>query len=197
MAATTKTFARDGHLLSAEVTGHPPRLLALHGQIGVAAVVRAAIESFSPAMLAPDIRGRGKSVCRHADHHSWDAYVDDVVWMLDEVDVERVVVVGSSLGAGLALRLAMRHPQRVSGLLLWASPYAGAERGWLPSQRQRQEPVLAMASHVLDAGIDAAVSRRVQSDPTIDAEALAARWKLTTPRASPPRSSPSAGSNRS
>jgi pimeloyl-ACP methyl ester carboxylesterase len=55
---------------------------------------------------------------RLADH------VADAVAVLDDAGIERVVVMGWSVGAAVAAELANRHPDRVSGLLL----VAGAPR---------------------------------------------------------------------
>jgi pimeloyl-ACP methyl ester carboxylesterase len=47
-----------------------------------------------------------------------DSYADDAGVVLDECEAERAVVVGLSLGAQYALRLAARHPERVMGAVL-------------------------------------------------------------------------------
>lgn len=46
---------------------------------------------------------------------------DDVVAVLDDLDVERAVVVGASMGADLARWMAVRHPDRVHGLMVVCS----------------------------------------------------------------------------
>lgn len=51
---------------------------------------------------------------RLADH------VADAVAVLDDAEVERAVVMGWSVGAAVACELALRHPDRVTGLLLVA-----------------------------------------------------------------------------
>lgn len=53
---------------------------------------------------------------------------DDVAGLLDHLRIERAVVGGVSMGAGIALCCAVRHPRRVAGLVLqrpaWLdSPY--------------------------------------------------------------------------
>jgi lipase len=67
-------------------------------------------------LVAPDLRGRGRSsaegpagMARHAD---------DLARVLDELGLDRVLVVGHSMGAFVGVVLAHRHPERVSGLLL-------------------------------------------------------------------------------
>ena len=68
-------------------------------------------------LLAVDQRGRGRSrdlpppfsLVRHAD---------DSARALDAAGIDRAVVVGHSMGAFVATRLAERHPDRVLGLVL-------------------------------------------------------------------------------
>ena len=48
----------------------------------------------------------------------FDALADDVVALLDHLDLDEAVIGGISMGAGLALNLALRYPQRVRALVL-------------------------------------------------------------------------------
>jgi pimeloyl-ACP methyl ester carboxylesterase len=65
-----------------------------------------------------DGRGNGRSdrpaeTAAYADTE----FVADAVAVLDATGVERAVVVGLSMGAGWALRLAAEHPDRVEGVV--------------------------------------------------------------------------------
>lgn len=62
-----------------------------------------------------DLRGFGESVLRPSGVLSHAA---DVLAVLDEAALDRVHVVGASLGAGVAVELALRAPSRVASLLL-------------------------------------------------------------------------------
>lgn len=59
-----------------------------------------------------------------------DAQVRHVIAALDRVGAARGVIIGSSAGAGIALRTALEHPARVAGLVL-IGPDLG-ERGGVP-----------------------------------------------------------------
>jgi pimeloyl-ACP methyl ester carboxylesterase len=48
----------------------------------------------------------------------FDTFADDVVALLDHLDVTRAVIGGISMGAGVALNLALRHTARVKALVL-------------------------------------------------------------------------------
>ncbi|MGO1972345.1 MAG: alpha/beta fold hydrolase [Propionibacteriaceae bacterium] len=69
-------------------------------------------------IVAMDARGHGDSSDLAGDRLSFDAFADDVVALLDHLDVPRAVVGGISMGAAVALNLALRHPDRIRGLVL-------------------------------------------------------------------------------
>jgi lipase len=69
------------------------------------------------SVLAPDLRGRGGSR-QLPGPYGLDAHVADLAALLDEVGTETVTVVGHSMGAAIATHLAIRHPERVSRLVL-------------------------------------------------------------------------------
>jgi pimeloyl-ACP methyl ester carboxylesterase len=70
-------------------------------------------------VIAPDLRGRGRS--------AWDpqwsnyqpmVYVRDVLSLLDHLAVSRVAVIGTSLGGVLAMVLAASKSDRIAGIVL-------------------------------------------------------------------------------
>lgn len=67
--------------------------------------------------IAPDLRGRGRSngVTGGA---GLEAHADDLAAVLDALGIERIAVVGHSMGAFVAVVFAHRHPDRVSRLVL-------------------------------------------------------------------------------
>jgi len=66
-----------------------------------------------------DQRGCGKSKSAHALEHNttWDL-VSDIAALQDHFKISKSLIVGSSWGTTLALIFAIKHPQRVLGLLL-------------------------------------------------------------------------------
>lgn len=82
--------------------------------------------SFGPLMAAlpPDLwqiavtqRGHGGSAKPVATYNS-EVFAADLLALLDHLRLERVIVVGHCMGAFNALRFAIEHPERVSGLVL-------------------------------------------------------------------------------
>lgn len=75
-------------------------------------------------LLPPDIhafaisqRGHGDS-SRPASGYSLSDMADDLAAFLDAVHLQRAFIVGHSMGASVAQRFAIDHPERTSGLVL-------------------------------------------------------------------------------
>ncbi|EDM79743.1 predicted hydrolase or acyltransferase (alpha/beta hydrolase superfamily) protein [Plesiocystis pacifica SIR-1] len=82
-------------------------------------------------VLVPDNRGVGKS---DRPRRPWTManMADDVVAMLDAEGVQRAIVAGISMGGMIAQQVALRHAERVAGLILLAT-WPGLPSGQLPS----------------------------------------------------------------
>lgn len=68
--------------------------------------------------LAIDLRGHGQSEAPANGDYSFAAMAGDVGSVVDSLGLERLILVGHSMGAGVALVYAGAHPERVAGLLL-------------------------------------------------------------------------------
>src|SRR3954470_2779771 len=73
--------------------------------------------------LTYDARGYGRTT--YAPQDEWSA-VDDAVAVLDAYGVTSAVVVGSSMGGGTSIDLALTHPDRVQALVLIGPAVSGA-----------------------------------------------------------------------
>lgn len=91
-----------------------------------------------------DSRGCGFSD-RDIDRMSLDAWVEDLEAVIDAMQLERVPLLGISQGAAVAISYAVRHPERVSQLVL----YGGFARGLLV--RESSPQVHARAQGLLQA----------------------------------------------
>ena len=65
---------------------------------------------------APDLPGHGKSPGR--GHQAISAYSQSLDQWMKEIQLHSAVMVGHSMGAAIALELALNHPARVTGLVL-------------------------------------------------------------------------------
>jgi pimeloyl-ACP methyl ester carboxylesterase len=102
-------------------------------------------------VITPDLRGAGRS--HHAGPLSWDAIADDIAAIVRGLELERVVVGGSSFGAAAAVRFALRHPSLVSALLVLNPAFGGAELGLLPAQQAAMQAVDAVGRRAPSEGI--------------------------------------------
>jgi len=70
-------------------------------------------------VLCPDLRGRGRSDYdpRPANYHP-GTYVADTWRLLDELGVQRVALVGTSLGGLMSMIMAYQQPGRLRGVVL-------------------------------------------------------------------------------
>lgn len=69
-------------------------------------------------VFAPDLPGFGLSDKPKDYDYSLDNYADFIAAYMDEMNIERAVLVGNSMGGGIAVKTELRHPDRVAGLVL-------------------------------------------------------------------------------
>jgi len=68
--------------------------------------------------VAFDIRGHGRSEPPKEGDYTIAAMAGDVAAVVDTLGLDRFVLVGHSMGGGVALKYAGNHPDRVAGLVL-------------------------------------------------------------------------------
>ena len=96
-----------------------PAVLAIHGITSTSRTWLATARALNDrvALIAVDLRGRGASSALPPPV-GLDPHARDMLAVLDAAGLQRAVVVGHSLGAYIAARLAVRHPERVAALVL-------------------------------------------------------------------------------
>jgi pimeloyl-ACP methyl ester carboxylesterase len=134
---TLGKFRYQGYTLGYEVHGEGERVIVLtNGLLLDAGVNRQLARSLAAhgfRVVLLDLLGHGTSdKPHHATLHRMDRYARQVVALLDELGVARAVVGGVSLGANVALHVAVQAPDRVAALLVemplleWATPAAAS-----------------------------------------------------------------------
>lgn len=125
---------REGRRLFCRVEGDGPPVIFLHGAIvdadffsGVSAQLRD-----SWRVISYDRRGYSRS--EGADRFGIREQANDAADLLSALTREPAVVVGCSLGATIAMRLAADYPSLVSGLILHEPPLQ-----FLPGTKSREE----------------------------------------------------------
>ncbi len=136
-AMTVRTFHHEGYALAYEVHGSGgPTVVLTNGLLLDAGVNRQLARSLSAHgfhVVLLDLLGHGASdKPHHATQYRMDRYARQVLALLDEIEVRQAVVGGVSLGANVALHVAVQAPTRVRALLVempvleWATPAAAS-----------------------------------------------------------------------
>lgn len=82
-------------------------------------------------LIAPDARGHGQTdPPTDPAQFNFYTFADDLRALLDHLGLDRAVVGGMSLGAGVALNLALRFPARVQGLVLIRPAWLDRPHPW-------------------------------------------------------------------
>jgi pimeloyl-ACP methyl ester carboxylesterase len=108
-----------GYRRAVRIAGSGPAILLIHG-IGDNSTTWSSVQSTLAqrfTVIAPDLLGHGKSDKPRADY-SVAAYANGMRDLLSVLDIERVTVVGHSLGGGVAMQFAYQFPQLVDRLIL-------------------------------------------------------------------------------
>ena len=109
----------DGVRIYYEVHGEGPAVVLIHGSGGHHAAWWQQTPSLrqSYSVVTLDLRGFGNS---DSDLDEFDSleFPGDVVAVLDDAGIERAALVGQSIGASAALKVAVAHPDRVTGVVL-------------------------------------------------------------------------------
>ncbi|MEH1976725.1 MAG: alpha/beta hydrolase [Nostoc sp.] len=105
-------------------------ILGLHGHPGSGRSLSVFTNHLSKRYktFAPDLRGYGKS--RYNGNFEMNDHLTDLEALLDRLQIEKCLVLGWSLGGILAMELALRLPERITGLILVAT--AAKPRGSHP-----------------------------------------------------------------
>lgn len=125
----TLAVERPGLTLHGEVAGEGPLVMTLHGLTAVRRYVlhgSRTIERSGHRVAAYDARGHGQSdPAQCPSEYRYADYGEDAVAVLDHLGVERAVLIGHSMGAHTAARVALTHPDRVAALVLGAPAHLG------------------------------------------------------------------------
>jgi pimeloyl-ACP methyl ester carboxylesterase len=166
-------FMSEGVQLFAIEDGSGKPVVMLHGGL---ANNLAALRIVSPLasrfqVIAPDLRASGKSI--DASPLTWDRLADDVTALLDHLGARRAVVGGVSSGAGVAIRFALRHCERIAGLVLVTPLYGGEDRGLTTHQTTTFKKMDEVGSRAPQEGIQVLYPLYENLPPPIRERALA------------------------
>jgi pimeloyl-ACP methyl ester carboxylesterase len=117
-----------GYRRAFRMAGSGPPLLLVHGLGDTSATWARLIPRLARdhTVIAPDLLGHGDSEQPRADY-AVAAYACGMRDLLGVLDIERVTVVGHSLGAGVAMQFAYQFPERCERLVIVGGGGVGPE----------------------------------------------------------------------
>lgn len=134
-----------------------PTVVFIHDRAGTHHVWHRQAEALARRCRAVtfDSRGVGRSTLGECEY-TIELLADDVAGLLDHLGAERACLVGISMGGGVAQVCALRHPRRVSSLIL-----VSTSSEFAPATRTRMRGEAAkIDKHGVDAPmLDAMTSR--------------------------------------
>ncbi len=119
MPPTSARVAVNGVELYYEIHGEGPPLVMLHGGVNPSEMFGAPLAEMATThqVIAIHLRGHGFSTDSD-DPWTYEQMADDVAALLGELGIDKIDVMGWSLGGGVALQTAIRHPDRVGKLIV-------------------------------------------------------------------------------
>ena len=125
---TPHTVVLHGHELSYVDSGSGPVVLFIHGILGSQRQFEHLVDTMDEdhRVVLPDLFGHGDSAKPLGDY-SLSAHAAAMRDLLDHLGVERVTLVGHSLGGGIAMQFFYLFPERVERLVLVSSGGLGRE----------------------------------------------------------------------
>lgn len=154
-----QTVRLHGHDLSYVDTGSGSVILFIHGILGSQRQWEHLVDRMDDdhRVVLPDLFGHGDSAKPFGDY-SISAHAAALRDLLDHLDIDRVTLVGHSLGGGIAMQFFYLFPERVERLVLVSSGGLGREVNVL-----LRSATLPGAAQVLSVVASAPVLSRVEA----------------------------------
>jgi len=120
-------LTRAGTVLRGEVSGAGPPIVLAHGLTATRRYVvmgSSALQRTGHRVIAYDARGHGASAPAADGSYDYASLGADLLAVMDHVGLETAVLVGASMGAHTAARVAIEHPGRVAALAALTPAFA-------------------------------------------------------------------------
>src|SRR5256885_2087849 len=134
MQTKSNLAAVNGIELGYQEFGEGKPLILLHGGFG-------SVEMFGPnvdllaaghRVIGVDLQSHGRSPAVDRTMR-FETMADDIAALIGSLGLERAAIMGFSLGGGVALRVAIQHPELVQRLVLLSTVFK--RQGWYPEMR--------------------------------------------------------------
>lgn len=107
-----------------EVIGQGEPLLLIHGAGVSHTEFQPQYEALGKhfQLILPDVRGHGESG-QTKEPYSIKLFGDDMIGLLDSLKIQRVLVLGHSMGGGIAQQMVVDYPDRIRAVILTETNY--------------------------------------------------------------------------
>ncbi|MBN1123314.1 MAG: alpha/beta hydrolase [Anaerolineae bacterium] len=121
------TLVTNQGVVHYEVVGSGPPVILIHGWTQAWNTWRSTIETFQGEyrMYAPDLWGFGESDKERFESFTVPDFIDLIADFMDALGIDRVPIMGHSMGGTTALGVAMKYPERVEKVAVVGSPING------------------------------------------------------------------------
>ena len=160
----------NGINLYYQVHGAGQPLVLLHGGVGAAEMFGEVLPLLAAGrqVIAVDLQAHGRTADIDRPMR-YEAMADDIAGLIEHLGLEHADVMGYSLGGGVALQTAIRHPARVRRLVVVSTPFR--RDGWYPENRagmaQRGAAAAEPMKHTPMYQLYAAIAPRVDDWPVL------------------------------
>src|SRR5438309_6190554 len=113
------------------VVGEGQPLILLHGGFGSVEMFGPNVELLAAGrqVIGVDLQSHGRSPAADRPMR-FETMAEDIAALIEELKLERVAIMGFSLGGAVALRTAIQHPELVERLVLVSTVFKRG--GWCP-----------------------------------------------------------------
>ncbi|MEY7850820.1 alpha/beta fold hydrolase [Natrarchaeobius sp. A-rgal3] len=171
-----------------ETTGEGPPLVFVHGGWLNGRTWRSQVEHFADEyrIVTVDVRGHGYTGSTDVGRYSIELFADDLEAVCAELDLERPVLCGLSLGSMVVQEYLARHPDRATGAILAGALRSMPSMAVPPAMKPFLSPTPALTTTLSTLGPTATFRSMLGSirattggrwltvDPAVRAEALEA-----------------------
>jgi pimeloyl-ACP methyl ester carboxylesterase len=129
------------------LTGQPP-LVLLHGGLGLIEMMSDLLTALAKdrQVIGVDLQAHGRTVDIDRPIR-YESSADDIAALIHHLGHQQADVMGYSFGGGVALRVAIQHPDLVRKLVLISTPFRQA--GWFPEIRESMNGLTGAAAEFM------------------------------------------------
>lgn len=148
MAPKTGYAPVNGLKLYYEIHGNGEPLVLLHGGLGATSMFGDNLPALANVrkVIAVDLQGHGRTADIDREL-SVELMADDIAALLKHLKIEKADIMGYSMGGGVALQTAIRHPEVVNKLIVASAPFK--RNGFYPEILAQQAQVGPEAAEMM------------------------------------------------